>query len=260
MPTNQDELVTKEKETFGTEARTYIVTLLGSLLRDIHFTANIVHGMGCSDPHVLLTLPLEQVSFCSNALYDSVRLRGWVDEASRGDCRDEYFEFVDYFRQTYPSIQSSPGTIVDVLEFLIPIPAFRSRARLFHLFRLCCLCITEGHQALPALKFQDVDTSSPRCRLSSVILPAQSYLTNCSGSVSVCTAEAALAHYKELEGQFSSGQLAGDPWAHVDIFGQAKFLKTLTAAFKNLKGDPVVGVSTVSRSSSVSTSAGRKIN
>ena len=258
--TSQDELVTKEKETFGTEARTYIVTLLGSLLRDINFTANIVHGMGSFDPHVLLTLPLEQVSFCFNALYDSFRLRGWVDEASRGDCRDEYFEFVDYFRQTYPSIKSSPGTIVDVLDFLIPIPAFRSRARLFHIFRLCCLCISEGHQALPAIKFQDIDTSSPRCRLSSVILPAQSYLTNCSGSVSVCTAEAALAHYKELEGQFSSGQLAGDPWAHVDVFGQANFLKTLTAAFKNLKGDPVVGVSTVSRSSSEWTSAGRKIN
>ena len=91
-------------------------------------------------------------------------------------------------------------------------------------------------------------------------MPAQSYLTNCPSAISVCTTEAALANYKELEGQFSSGQLAGDPWVHVDVFGQASFLETLTAAFKNLKGTPVVGVSTASRSSSVSTSAGRKIN
>ena len=259
-PANQDELVTKERETFGTEARTYVVSLLGSLLRDIHFSANIVHGMSSFDPHVLLTLPLEQASFCFNALYDSFRLRGWVDESSRDDCRDEYFEFVDYFRKTYPSIESSPGIIADILDFLIPIPAFRSRTRLFHLFRLCCLCITEEHQALPAIKSQDVDTSSSRCRLSAVVLPAQSYLTNCPGAVSVCTTEAALTNYKELEGQFSSGQLTGDPWAHVDVFGHANVLKTLTTAFKNLKGTPVVGTSTASRSSSVSTSAGRKIN
>ena len=260
VPANQDELVTKERETFGAEARAYIVTLLGSLLQDIHFTANIVHGMGSFDPHVLLTLPLEQVTFCFNALYDSFRLRGWVDESSRGECRDEYLEFVDYFRKAYPSIKSSPGTIADMLDFLVPIPAFRNRARLFHLFRLCCLCMTEEHQNLPAIKFQDVDTSSPRCRLSAVILPAQSYLANCPSAVSVCTTESALAQYKELEGQFSSGQLAGDPWAHVDVFGRANFQKTLTTAFNNLKVAPVVGVSTVSQSSSVSTSAGRKIN
>ena len=259
-PANQDELVTKERETFGTEARTYIVSLLGSLLRDIHFSANIVHGMGSFDPHVLLTLPREQASFCFNALYDSFRLRGWVDESYRSDCRDEYFEFVDYFRKTYPSIKSSPGTVADILDFLIPIPAFGSRTRLFHFFRLCCLCITEEHQAPPVIKFQDVDTSSSRCRLSAVVLPAQSYLTNCPGAVAVCTTEAALTNYKELEGQFSSGQLAGDPWDHVDVFGQANFLKTLTTAFKNLKGTPVVGTSTASRSSFVSTSAGRKIN
>ena len=126
-PANQDELVTKERETFVTEARTYIVSLLWSLLRDIHFSANIVHGMGSFDPHVLLTLPLEQASFCFNALYDSFRLRGWVDESSRKDCCDEYFEFVDYFRKTFLSIKSSPGTVAEILDFLIPIPAFRSR-------------------------------------------------------------------------------------------------------------------------------------
>ena len=46
----------------------------------------------------------------------------------------------------------------------------------------------------------------------------------------------------------------------MDAFGRALFSKTLTTAFKGLKGVPVIGASTASRSSSVSTSAGRKIN
>ena len=110
----------------------YIVYLLESLLRNVHFTANIVHGMGCFDPHVLLSLPLNQVTFCFNSLYNSFRVRGWVDEASKSECRDEYFEFVDYLRSAYSSMKNSPGTIPDMLDFLVPMPAFQSRSRLFH--------------------------------------------------------------------------------------------------------------------------------
>ena len=60
-----EEFVTKERERFGTEARAYIVSLLEALLQDIHFTADIIHGMGCFDPRVLLSLPLEQATFAS---------------------------------------------------------------------------------------------------------------------------------------------------------------------------------------------------
>ena len=140
------------------------------------------------------------------------------------------------------------------------MPALRSRINLFHLYRLCCLCITESHQDLPAIKFQDVDTSDDHCRLSSVILPAQSYLAICPGAIAVCTSESALVKYKELDLQFTSGQLSGDPWSHVDVFGRASLLKTLTDSFISLKGVPPVGVSTSSRASSVSTSAGKKLN
>ena len=122
-----------------------------------------------------------------------------------------------------------------MLEFLIPMPSFRSRSRLFYLFRLCCLCITESHQELPAIKFHDVDTSSPSCRLSAVILPAQSYLSNCPDAIATCTTETALAQYRELEGQFSSRHFAGDPWVHADMFGRAEILKNLSIFFKRLK-------------------------
>ena len=129
------------------------MSLLESLLHNVHFTANIVHGMGCFDPHVLLSLPLDQVSFCFDSLYDRFRVRGWVDEASKSNCRDEYFKFVDYLRSAYSSMEDSPGTIPDMLDFLVPMSALRSRSQLSHLFRLCCLCITEEHRDLPDVKF-----------------------------------------------------------------------------------------------------------
>ena len=154
-------------------------------------------------------------------------------------------------------MKDSPSTIPDMLDFLVPMPAFRSRSRLFHLFRLCCLCITEEHRDLPAVKFQDVDTSSSTCRLSVVILPVQSYLAD---PIAVCTTESALAAYRELAIQFNSCHFVGDLWSHVDVFGRAGFLKTLTAAFKNLKGVPAAAVTTGSRSSSVSSYAVRKVN
>ena len=250
-----EELAAKERKNFGVEARGYIVSLLDALLENIHFTADIVHGMGCFDPHVLLFLPLEQATFCFNALFDIFRLRGWVDVAVKNDYQEEYFEFIDLFRNNCGTVKNAPNSIAD---FLIPMPLFRSRSRLFDLFRLCCLCIT--HQELPAIKIHDVDTSSPSCRHSALILPAQSYLSNCPDAIAICTTETTLAQYRELEGQFSSRHFAGDPWVHADMFGRAEILKNLSISFKRLKSVPVVGVNTASRSSSKSTDAVRKIN
>ena len=133
------------------KARDYIVSLLESLLQDIHFNADLVHGMACFDPYVLLSLALDQFSFCFNALYDSFRLQGWVSEASLSDYRDEYFEFVEYLSIAYSGIKNAAGTIPDVLDLLTSMPALRSCFKHFHLYRLCCLCITESHKKLPAV-------------------------------------------------------------------------------------------------------------
>ena len=83
----------------------------------------------------------------------------------------------------------------------------------------------------------------------------------CPDAVATCTTETALAQYREMEGQFTSRPFAaGDLWVHADMFGRAEILKNLSISFKRLKSVPVVGVSTASRSSSVSTTAVRKIN
>ena len=78
------------RDKFATQARIYVVFLLDSLLKDIRLTAGIVRGMACFDLTVLLTLPMEQASFCFRALFHSFQLRGWVLAADEPGYREKY--------------------------------------------------------------------------------------------------------------------------------------------------------------------------
>ena len=69
-----------------------------------NLTADIVHGLACFDPHVLASLAMEQVTFCFGSLFQSFCLRGWVQRSSESDYRDEYMEFLDYFRASFPQL------------------------------------------------------------------------------------------------------------------------------------------------------------
>ena len=257
-PSNLNEQVTKEKMKFAIEARAFIVSMLESLLDDVHFTADIIHGMGCFDPHVLLLCLLSKLHSASrpNTIV-CVFVARWTEIPK-----------VIIGMSTLNSLITSEALTLPSRMHPKPLPICLTSSRLcllseaipgfFYLFRLCCLCITEAHQELPAVKFRDDDPSSCGCQLSAVILPAQSYSFNCTGDSAACKTESASTKYRELEGQFSSWQLVGDPWTHVVIFGRAQFSKTLTNTFENLKEMPVIGVITASRSSSASATAVRK--
>ena len=112
---------------------------------------------------------------------------------------------------------------------LIEMPELKMRKHLFHIFQLSCLCLTSKLPELPA-----VDCSEPRSRLFEVIMPAQSYLANVVSAVAVCTTEASLGTYKDLEFRFCRGNVSGDPWSHVDSFNRANIHKTLVAVYKAL--------------------------
>ena len=86
--------------------------------------------------------------------------------------------------------------------------------------------------SLPAIKFHSAYSSDVLCRLSDVLFPAQAYLAYVPGSVNHCVTEAALTRYHLLEAKFSSGNVSGDRWSHVDSFGQSSIHKELLAAFK----------------------------
>ena len=172
------------------------------------------------------------------------------------EARDEYLEFLDFFRNKYADFHDAPETFTNMVDLLSPMTELRSRKHLFFLFQLSCLCLTSHLPPLPAIKFQGVDSSDPRCRLSDVILPAQSYLSHVAGSVAVCTTEACLDKYRHLESSFAKGNVAGDPWGHVDSFGKVNFQKVLISAQKALLERPRA----ISRSpaSSVSSAGGER--
>ena len=231
---NFPKLVEECKEKFAGKARGYVVYLLEKLLAHHSINAEIVKGMASFDSHILLSLPRDQATYCYRALYNSFNLRGWLEGSSEDDCRDEYLEFVDLFREKYAALEDSPDGFTDMVELLSNMTELRSRPHLYRLFRLCCLCLTEDTPLLPAIRFQDVDAQSPRCRLGDVLLPAQSFLARVPDAISVCSNDVSLCKYREVEQQFNSGKVAGDPWVHVDTFGRADFYKTLHAAYESV--------------------------
>ena len=253
---NFPKLVEECKEKFAGKARGYVVYLLEKLLEHHSINAEIVKGMASFDSHILLSLPRDQATCCYRALYNSFNLRGWLEGSSEDDCRDEYLEFVDLFREKYATLEDSPDGFTDMVELLSNMTELRSRPHLYRLFRLCCLCLTEDTPLLPAIRFQDVDAQSPRCRLGDVLLPAQSFLARVPDAISVCTSDVSLCKYREVEQQFNSGNVAGDPWVHVDTFGRADFYKTLHAAYESVVRVPRSASSSKTGSRSSSPAAG----
>ena len=217
---------------FASQARNFIVNILESLLGDIRLSAHIVRGMTTFDLSVLSTQPMDQALFCFTSLFNTFQLRGWVSGGFESEYRDEYVGFVDDFRNTCPSLMNSPELVHDVTAFLIGLPTLTARPHLFHLFRLSCMCLTEASVPLPAIKFHTVDSSDSICRLSDVFIPAHSYLAHVPGTIIYCVTESALTRYHLLGAKFSSGNVSGDSWSHVDSFGQISIHKELLAAHK----------------------------
>ena len=231
---NLSEQVETVKEKFVAKARSYLVTLLQNFLGHVSLNSNLVVGMASFDPNVLLCLPTEQASFCFAALYQSFSLRGWMEGSPENDCCDEYLEFVGHFRQSYEALKDSPNGFSDMVDFLSVMPELRSRVHLYRLFQLSCMCLTENTPLLPPIRFHDVDAQRPKCKLADVLLPAQSYLARAPDAVSVCTKDDSLNKLREIEQEFHTGNVAGDPWTHVDVFGRADFYKILCQKHKAL--------------------------
>ena len=229
---SKTELAATFKEEFTSRARSYLVSLLEEFLNHISLNADIVKGMATFDPHIKLGNSMEQATFCFTRLFRRFSLGGWLEGFSVADCKDEYMDFVDHFRHTYSNLKCFPEGFTDMVDLLVSMPDLQNRPHLCRFFRLSCLCLSEDTALLPPIKFQDVDGQRSRCRLSDVLLPAQSYLTVVLNGIAICTSEGSLAKFKELGQQFNSGNVASDPWSHVDSFERAKFQKVLASMYK----------------------------
>ena len=73
---NLAKLVEDCREKFVGKERGYLVFLLEKFLSHHSINAESVRGLASFDPHVLLSLPMEQATYCFTALYNSVSLRG----------------------------------------------------------------------------------------------------------------------------------------------------------------------------------------
>ena len=89
----------------------------------------------------------------------------------------------------------------------MPMPALRNRPRLLRIFRLSCLCLTESNQSarnpVSGRRVSSADT------LSSVLLPAHSYLSSVPRSVTSYVSESALAKFHELSHALIQGMFLG---------------------------------------------------
>ena len=249
-PEETDAAVEATRDECATKARGYLVHLLKVFLADISLNAGIVRGLGSFDSVALLSLPIEQATYCFFALYRSLSLRGWLENSPGTDARDEYVDFVEYFRNASSGTKDTPEVFTDMVAFPVGMPELKLRKHLFYIFQLGCLCLTSELPELPAIKFSGVDCNDPRSRLFDVIMPAQSYLANVANSVAVCTTEAFLGTFKDLDFRFSSGNVPGDPWSHVDSFGKANLHKTLIAVYKALGKSVRLDIESASSSSS----------
>ena len=175
-PEETDAAVEATRDECATKARGYLVHLLKVFLADISLNAGIARGLGSFDSVALLSLPIEQATYCFSALYRSFSLRGWLENSPETDARDEYVDFVEYFRNANFGTKDTPEVFTDKVAFPVGMPELKLRKHLFYIFQLGCLCLTSKLPELPAIKFSGVDCNDPRSRLFDVIMPAQSLL------------------------------------------------------------------------------------
>ena len=143
--TNQsylDDLISSERVTCASKPGSML-----SFSRKVCFVSStslrdIVHAMTCFHPHVMPSLLLAQISFCFSDLSQTFGLRFCIRGTSEADYRDEYLEFTEYFRKTFSHLKDSPGQVKDMVDFIVALPALRTRKKMFHCFRRCLLCLT----------------------------------------------------------------------------------------------------------------------
>ena len=133
-PTELDAVIEAVRDDFATKARGYLVYLLEVFLSDISLNAGIVRVLGSFDPVALLSLPVDQATYCFSALYRPFSLRGWLENSSESDSRDEYVDFLECFRKKYSGIKDTPEVFTDMVALLMEMPELKMRKHLFYIF------------------------------------------------------------------------------------------------------------------------------
>ena len=194
----------------------------------------MIKGLAAFDPFVLFKRPSEVGLRHFEVLYSTFQLRSWVSGENENICRDEYLALLDHLRVNYPPDFDFNENSPDLIDFLMQLEFFQTHEHIFHLFKLCCLCLTERSLQYPPVSFGSVNTSGHRGRFADLIEPCQSYLSCVPDSILHCCSDANLEKLSALSSSFERSAFSPDydPWTFVDEFGRSKIYKSLLASYK----------------------------
>ena len=205
------------------QGRAYIRYVCKELINHSTFKSDLVVGLACFEYAVLFTMPKDQAAGCYLRLFHSFCVRGWLARELKNIHMDDYMEFIDDIRFVYlDELQIGP-TIEDMITFLSSSPELAKREQLFHVFKLCCLCLGHVVPKLPSVSLGSPAKSTAEVDLSDNIEPLQSYLLGSSAEQNIFTSAEYIWSCVELLDEFGDKaiQPCFDPWASVDFHGQS---------------------------------------
>ena len=228
------------KSDFVKDSQQYVQYLINEVLRQTGLTTNIVKGMATFDPFILFKRPMDVALRHFDILYSTFSLRSWVSSTNESLCRDQYMQLLDHLRTAYSPDFEITSVSCDLIEFLSELEFLRDRSCLFYLFKLCCLCATTVSPTHPDVTFGTVSTAGRHSRLTDVILPVQSYMSNVRDAVASCSDDRNLARFIDFSSSLGRSAFAPDydPWSYVDTFGRSKIYKSLLASYRVTLSSP----------------------
>ena len=231
-----DKTAETAKADFANSAKKYIEYLLGAVLQHPGLSSDPIKGLAAFDPYIMMKRPTEVALRHFGILYSTFQLRSWVTAANEALCRDQYLALLDYLRTNHGSDPSLALESLDLIDFLMGLEFLQSNEHIFHLFKLCCLCLTSVSPQYPSVFMGNIDTTDFQSRVADVILPCQSYLSEVADSLSLCCTEASLDKFSLLSASFGQSGFSADydPWTYVDTFGRSVIYKSLVSSHRSV--------------------------
>ena len=232
-----DETADSVKSDFITSAKRYIEHLLRGVLQHTGLSSDIIKGLAAFDPYIMMKRPTEVALRHFGILYSvAIKLRSWVTGPNEAACRDEYLALLDYLRTYHSSNPSLTDDSCDLIEFLMGLDFLQTHEHLNYLFKLSCLCLTSVSPRYPAVVMGKVDTQGLQSRISDVVLPRQSYLSEVSDSLALCCTDVSLEKFSMLSSSFGQSGLCSDfdLWTYVDNFGRSSIYKSFMSSYRSV--------------------------
>ena len=231
-----DKTADAAKTDFVTSAKKYIEFLLGAVLQHTGLSSDLIKGLAAFDPYIMMKRPTDVALRHFSVLYTTFQLRSWVTGLNEAACRDEYLALLDYLRTYHSSDPSFTDEPIDLIEFLMGLDFLQTHEHIRYLFKLCCLCLTSVSPRYPAVTMGKVGTQGLQTRVSDVVLPCQSYLSEVSESLALCCTDVNLEKFSLLSSSFGQSGLCSDydPWTYVDNFGRSSIYKSFMSSHRSV--------------------------